>query len=442
MFPGDAGIGPGLTKTSYGYWEPRIGVAWQPHALPHASFHAGLGLFTAPLTTNSITGTDANSPFAPTFIYEATATTPLSFDNPWAGFAGTGGVSPFPPFASSTYKPPSSATFTKGASIGNSIDPNAKLGITQSWNVAAEYELGANMMARVAYVGSESYHQMIGVNKNPGIYASGGARSTYPKFGGITYDESAGTANYNGLQLTVERRLARGLQFQSNWTWSKLIDTTVVSGTVVNGAVVYDPFNLRSNRGISLASFPFIWVSNAIYTSPSLSGHNQFIRQTLGGWEMSAIITSQSGQSFTVYGGFGDNNSESLQDYDHADRAPGVPLNVRQGGRLHWVNNYFNVNAFTENPVGTFGNTGKDIMRGPPYNNIDSGIDKNWRIFENYSLQFRWEMFNALNHPNFPTPNATNQVNTSGSNVGGLEGTITSIFGAPRIMQGALKLTF
>ena len=81
-------------------------------------------------------------------------------------------------------------------------------------------------------------------------------------------------------------------------------------------------------------------------------------------------------------------------------------------------------------------------MEGPPYNNIDAGIAKNWLIFEKYTLQFRWEMFNALNHPSFATPNATNQIGPSGTNAGGIEGTITSIFGAPRIMQGALKFTF
>jgi hypothetical protein len=232
------------------------------------------------------------------------------------------------------------------------------------------------------------------------------------------------------------------LQFQSNFTWSRLIDTASSANIAFGYQLAYDPFDLRLSRGISLVNFPFIWVSNAIYRSPALSSHNQLVRQTLGGWEVSGIITSQSGQSFTVYGGFGNNNSESLQYGDHADRVPGVPLDVRQGSKSHWLNNYFNINAFTENPPGTFGNTGKDIMRGPPYNNTDAGLDKNWTIFERYTLQFRWEMFNAFNHPSFSTPNATNQFGTTGTNAGGIEGRITSIFGSPRIMQGALKLTF
>ncbi len=442
VFPGDKGIGPGLMRTTYGYWEPRVGVAWQPHALPQTSFHAGFGLFTAPQIISTDDHTTENSPFAPTFTLNGTSTTPLPLNNPWAGFSGTGGTSPFPPFASSAYKPPASATFTPGLSIADGIDPNARLGMTQAWNAAVEKQFGSNIMVRAAYVGSESYHQPITTDKNPGIYATGGTRSSYTDFDQILYNESSGTASYHGLQATVEYRLSHGLQFQSNWTWSKLIDTASSANIAFGYQLPYDPFNLRLSRGISLINFPFIWVSNAIYTSPSLAHHNQLVRQTLGSWEISAIITSQSGQPFTVYGGFGNNSSESLQYGDHADQVSGQPLNVRQGSRSHWLNQYFNINAFTENPPGTFGNTGKDIMRGPPYNNADAGLSKNWLILERYTLQFRWEMFNAFNHPSFATPNNTNQISPNGGNAGGIEGTITSIFGSPRIMQGALKFTF
>lgn len=443
VFPGDAGIGPGLMRTTYGYWQPRLGVAWQPHSMPHTAFHAGFGLYDSPLITSFYNHIDDNSPFAPTFSLNGTATTPLSLDNPWSGFAGTGGVSPFPPFASSSYRPPSSATFTSGLSIPATFDPGFKNGITQAWNLAAEQQLGNNMMVRLAYVGSESYHQSITKDDNPGIYATAGTRSTYPAFGQILDDFSNGTASYNALEVTVERHLSRGLQFQSNFTWSKLIDTAASANISLNDQSQADPFDLRFNRGISTSDIPFIWVSNLIYTTPLLSGHNQLIRQTLGGWEVSVINTAQSGIPFSVGGGYGDNNSESLQYEDRADRVPGVPLNVRTGGRSHWLQNYFNINAFTENAPGTFGNSGKDIMRGPPANFMDAGLDKNWTIHEGYKLQFRWEMFNALNHPNFGNPSSDNQIGSNGSNVGGSEGVITGMgFEPPRVMQGALKLIF
>jgi len=442
VFPGDKGIGNGLMRTTYGYWQPRVGIAWQPHSLPHTSFHAGFGLFTAPLITSYYNHTFDNSPFAPTYTLNGTATTAIPLNDPWSGFAGTGGASPFPPFATAAYRPPSSAAFTPGLSIPATFDPGFKLGVTQAWNVAAEQQIGANMMVRLAYVGSQSYHQSVTIDQNPGIYATNGTRSTYSNFGQILKDFSNGTASYNGLEATVESNLSHGLQFQSNFTWSKLIDTAS-SADISFVSALPNPFNLGFNRGISNANVPFIWVSDFIYTSPLLSRYNQLMRQTLGGWEVSAIITAESGTPFSVTGGFGNNNSGALQYQDYANRVSGQPLDVRQGGKSHWLNDYFNINAFTENPPGTFGNSGKNIMNGPPVNFTDLGLDKNWTVYKHYVLQFRWEMFNAFNHPNFAPPNSTNQIGPNGSNVGGTEGVITSLgFEPPRIMQGALKLTF
>jgi Carboxypeptidase regulatory-like domain len=103
VFPGDTGIGPGLMATTYGYWEPRIGVAWQPKSLPKTSVRAGFGLFTSPMIYSAYNHTADNSPFAPTFTYQGTTTqgsatgVPLSLQDPWAGFSGTNGQSPFPP---------------------------------------------------------------------------------------------------------------------------------------------------------------------------------------------------------------------------------------------------------------------------------------------------------------------------------------------------------
>ena len=111
---------------------------------PAPTFHVGFGLFTAPQIISTDDHTTENSPFAPTFALNGTPTTPLPLNNPWAGFAGTAGKSPFPPFASSAYRPPSSVAFTPGLSIADGIDPNARLGITQAWNVAAEQQLGSN----------------------------------------------------------------------------------------------------------------------------------------------------------------------------------------------------------------------------------------------------------------------------------------------------------
>jgi hypothetical protein len=438
VFPGDKGISNGLMPNTYGYWEPRLGVAWQPRSLPRTSFRAGFGLFTSPLQYSMYNHTADISPFSPTYSFTGTLTgvpgtsVPLSLDTPWSQFEGTGGVSPFPPFA--PFKPASDAAFTTPFFIGAIFAQNFHLGITQSWNVSVEHAVGQNTVVRLAYVGGESYHQSVVIDQNPGIYATGGTRSTYPKFQAILTDFSLGTSSYNALQLGVERHLTRGLQFQSNFTWSKTLDTTS-SGNVSFGTQnLPDPFDIGYNRGISSLNIPFIWVSNLVYTTPTLTGQSQLMRQALGGWELSGIATWQSGYPFGIAGGYGD-DSGSQQGGDRADVVPGQSFNVRQGSKSQWLNEYFNTAAFTQNANGTFGDSGKNLFQGPPISTMDLAFAKNWTIVEGYRLQFRLEMFNALNHPSFGNPDS----NVKDGNYGKITGQGPIL---ARFMQVGLKFTF
>jgi hypothetical protein len=169
---------------------------------------------------------------------------------------------------------------------------------------------------------------------------------------------------------------------------------------------------------------------------PELRGHNLLARQILGGWELSGIYDWISGSGFTIGGGAnGGNNSFADQGKDRADRVPGQALKVKQGSRSQWLTEYFNTAAFRPNAVGTFGDSGKNIMRGPHTTWGDAGISKNWRFRERYGVQFRWEMFNVFNHPSFGKPGST----LTWGNFGQISSTGSE---PPRVMQGALKVTF
>ncbi|MGD0546496.1 MAG: hypothetical protein ABR991_01550, partial [Terracidiphilus sp.] len=147
-----------------------------------------------------------------------------------------------------------------------------------------------------------------------------------------------------------------------------------------------NPLNLRWSRGPSSANIPFTWTSNFVYRSPELKGQNYLVREAIGGWELSPIMTWQSGTPFgvgagssTVYGelGKGDGCFKGCSG-DRADRVPGVPLKVRQGGRSNWTKNYFNELAFTSAHDGTFGNSQRNLIQGPPGFNTDASLMKNW----------------------------------------------------------------
>ena len=240
-FPGDHGVTNSLMPRTYGYYEPRIGVAWQPTNLPRTAFRAGFGLFDAPLPYSAYGHVSEVEPFSPTYTFYA-GTTPIPFSDPWSAFAGTGGKSPFPPFFSVNSKPAKDSTFTTPLTIPTVFSNDYKLGVTESWNMSVEQQFFTNFALHLAYVGSEAYHQTEAIDQNPGYYNANpdlsGQRLRYPNFGQILTDYSNGTATYHALQVGLEKRISHNLQFQSNFTWSKTIDLAAAAGNIAFGSTV------------------------------------------------------------------------------------------------------------------------------------------------------------------------------------------------------------
>lgn len=489
IFPGDKGMNAQLRPSSYGYWEPRIGIAYQPSSMPKTSFHAAFGLFSGPVPYSSYNHVADVAPFSsilgppapsssPICYTDSTMTTQtncvansgqtvagfMNFHNPWnTSTFGTNGVSPFPPFASIGYKPPSSYnSFPANLALGASFSRDYKAGMTEAWNVSVEQQLGQTMAVRLAYVGSESYHQSYIVDDNRAIYCStcnsGGHGSAVPfgSFGYLLEQRSSATADFHSLQATFDRHFSHGLQAQSSFTWQKTMDVASSSNISFGTPELDDPFDLRWNRGISGLSIPFTWTSNFVYRTPELKGQNLLVREIVAGWELSPIITLQSGAPFSIQGGnsnWWDTHSpidvtqngtnsgcKSNCPGDRADRVSGVSLKVRQGSRSQWVKQYFNPAAFVPIHDGTFGTSGRNLMQGPPTFNIDSSLMKNWSILERYQIQFRFELFNAFNHPVMNTPDTW--PNDFGGTFGQINAGAGSAANASRVGQAALKFTF
>ncbi len=491
IYPGDPGMNAALRPSSKYFFEPRIGVAYQPSELPKTSFHAAFGLFSGPVPYSDYNHVVDIAPFAPVIGPAPPSTSAIcstggvtsackpntgqavagymNFEKPWATSTfGTNGVSPFPgtiPWATPSYKPPSNSAVAGPVNLGASFGRNFKAGMTQAWNFSVEQQLSNTMAVRVAYVGSESYHQSYVQDDNYAAYSyctsftsancpapnlASAPVAPYSNFSTILEYDSGATADYHSLQATFQKHISHGLQAQSSFTWQKTMDVASSANIAASQNGITDPLNLRWSRGESSASIPFTWTSNFVYRSPELKGQSLLVREALGGWEISPIATWQSGAPFSIGSGssqsaYGEpgRGSGCLQacNGDRADRVPGVPLNVRQGGRSQWTKQYFNPKAFVTRHDGTFGNSARDIIHGPPGFNVDSSVMKNWSIAERYQLQFRFELFNAFNHPIMTTPDMTPTDSTFGAINGG-NGGLGGTANTPRVGQAALKFTF
>ncbi len=445
IFPGDQGLNDALMPTSYGYWEPRVGVTYQPKSLPHTSIRAGFGLFTGPLPYSSYNHSSDIAPFSPTFTiynnpkgYAANpgSSTQVIFDHPWNSFDG-GDQFASGNFASLSYKPAKDSVFATPVGLQATFSKDFKLGITESWNLSIEQQLTRALALHLAYVGSESYHQATIVDENAaGVMSRSKANGVryLGDFGNILVDSSIGTSPYHSLQVGIDQRTWHGLTLQSNFTWSKVIDLAS-SGNISFASGIPNPFDIRWNRGISDMNVPLISVTNFVYQTPSLSGMNRLSRSVLGSWQLSSIYSLQSGKPFGISGGNGNDNSGSLQNGDRADAVSGQSQWVHQGDRSKWLNQYFNTAAFTTNATNTFGTTGRNIFRGPHLNYADSAISKNFAVRERYKIQLRFELFNTFNHVSFGNPDAT----PTDSNFGVINSTGVE---PARVGQGSIKVSF
>ncbi|MBI4471580.1 MAG: hypothetical protein HY646_02860 [Acidobacteria bacterium] len=256
-----------------------------------------------------------------------------------------------------------------------------------------------------------------------GTVAQQQARRPYPQFGNITWLETVGKSVYHGGSLRLEQR-SPTLSFLLSYTWSKSIDNA--PGTIFNvspsRSQAQNRNNLRGERGLSGFDVRHRLVFTPVWRLPL--GSNMLARN----WEVSSILTLQSGRPFTAL-----ITRDQANTLDNLNR-PNIIGNVNDGPRT--VAEWFNTRAVQQQTFGTFGNAGRNNIIGPPLKNVDFVISRTIdlsRIREGISMQWRAEFFNAFNHPNFNTPVQTVDNASFGQ--------ITSA-NDPRQLQFGLKIKF
>jgi hypothetical protein len=423
IFPGDPGVNGEGVPNGLSHFTPRIGFAFDPLGNGKMSIRGGYGVFYESQDENVDDGTSQTQPF----IEAITITPPKSFAQPFAGQ---------PPF-DTTLAGSSRFVFTPPISLFGSFPLDYRVGYVQQWNLSVERQLPAAMLFRVAYAGSKGTHLSLINEKNPGLYSPGATtaninqRRVYgAQFGAIREIDSSGLASYNSLQLTVEKQWRGNFSLLANYSWQKALDDiSYMAGS--GNTPVFNPFNNRLSWAPSDYSVPQRFVTSALWSLPRLIHSARLVRETLGGWQLNGIVTVASGLPFTVTSG-ADNSLSSLG-LDHADQV--LPDASPSGGRTKSdrLHQWFNTAAFRTNAIGTFGNTGRNILRGPGLGNVDASLLKYFSITEKTRLQFRAEAFNLFNRANFNNPTANVSSPTNGQ--------ILSA-GPARVLQLALKVQF
>ena len=399
------GLPDGLAETHWRLFQPRLGLAYAINN--KTSFRSGLGMFANRTAINRDTALGGNAPFQPQqLVINGNVDAPA------------GAV-------------PRQFPFTMTIQ-----DPVFKIPTAWNWNTTFQRELPWQTTVEVAYVGRRGIHNQRKRNINqlpldtcpsatgcPGG-ANVNALRPYLGLGILGLAENSGHSQYNGLQISAQRRFASGLQFDIAYSYSRLRDDASTLTDILPNA-----YSDKGYYGISDLDRTHVLIISYIYELP-FRGTGNMAKRLFGNWELSGINQLQSGAPFSV-----------RQNVDYAGVGAG-------SGNQFWnlvgdpnleptafVNDavWFNKAAFAQPAQGTFGVQPRNILRNPGFWEWDLGIRKNFPITERQHLQFRAELFNLPNHPNWNGANSNPTSSTFGK--------VTSKSGN-RTIQLALKYIF
>jgi Carboxypeptidase regulatory-like domain/TonB-dependent Receptor Plug Domain len=443
LFPGDPGMPSRGTTGTMSDIAPRVGFAYAPGKDSKMSIRGGFGMFYDTQTAGVINNRFADlSPFSP----QLAITSPAGpFSNPALGITDY----PFP----APYPPPKNSIFPAPV-LSISYDPttNFRVPVTYNWNFTVERQFAQNWLLQVAYVGAHSSHGKETVNLNPSLYIPGSSLGTdqrriFQGYAAINMDSQSGNSSYNSLQVAVKKRLSYGVTVNLAYTYSKALDDfpngggNADIGSDSSSAMPWYFANGRVlDRGPSGSDHRQRIVISGVWMLPRLAHTNHLARAVLGEWQLSSIMTAQTGDPLSVTAGY-DRSLTGLGN-DRANLVLGQSVyNSNVCGATFNCISWLNPAAFSgpKNAGGSyiadgnFGNVGKGALRGPGSIVFDAGLSKNFTLHESWKVQLRGEFFNAMNHVNPNNPNTA--VNNAQF------GKITGV-GTPRVGQLALKLTF
>lgn len=401
-----AGMPRGLFNAS-GYVSPRLGAAWRPTGKDNVVLRAGYGIFAASYNGN-VTG---SSIIGPPYWATQSVTFAKAQNQRWE-----------------TAFPADPGAFVNPSIAAAVVD--IKPMKIHEFNVSVQGTLPWLQSAlTVSYIGSRGWDLTAFPKTNtapPGLYTNLQAALPYPRFGTINLYQNLGNEWFNGMQAKLEKRFSHGLTYLLSYSLNR--DISLYGSDTAAAPTPYAPQNY--DRGTSPNERRHILSASGIYELPFGRGRKwggsmpRVLNVVAGGWQLSGIFRFVSGAPLTL-------------SVNGATLGNGVNARPDIVGDWHLSNPspalWFNPDAFARPPNYKFGNSAPGVVVGPASHVVDSGFMKNFHFSEKRYLQFRWEMFNALNAVNLGNPVTTLGVATIGQ--------ITSA-GESRQMQVGMKLVF
>lgn len=442
---------------------PRVGLAWDPFKTGKTSVRAGFGIFYDQILPKYYVFSGSLDP--PFTTRTSRMLSPMLFPNALQDFNVNAPLCPAP----------SPCLMPNLQTVNFDLQP----AYIMQYNLSVQRALPGGWAMTLGYAGSHGLHliRVAEANLAPTVLVNGvqqycpglsvaplnpnctqsGRRNA--NFGGIAQRSSDAQSFYNALQVGASKRLSRGLHAQFSYTFARSIDdASGINSQDFDNSSQYaiDFYNRKADRGLSSFGSRHAFVANWGYELPLARDKAGAAGLLAKGWQLNGITTVQSGTPLEVRLGFNRSGNMNTVDFSMHERpslAPGASNNPVTGDPAHW----FDATAFVLQPLYTIGDVGRNTVIGPQLVSFDFSIFKQFKFKESKSVQFRTEIFNIFNHPNFGSPNQANRTipfnqnipasmpptpSPAGTPPTGPAGTITTTVTTSRQIQFGLKFVF
>jgi len=449
IFSGDSAqdpYGKAFTASHWATFSPRLGLVWDPRGDGKQTVRGAVTLIH---DTNELFYPErwtTNSPYVSSLSF-----TSGQFLNPFAGVAGGD------PFPGGTVFPSIATTGAPGAYI--SVPPNIKPMYVIQWNLSYQRQIATDWLVTANYLGNATRHLLgsVDVNYSIDVPVAGKAASTSNtnqrrltylmnpttggSYGDIQVSDDGNNAEYHGLLVSLQHRMAKNFTFLSNYTLSHCISTWDFAGELA-GPVYQNPTGHQGERGNCGFDHRQVFNTSLVIISPGLG--SSVAKAITKNWQLSPIVSLFTGNPIQLTDG--KDISLSGQNLDRPENIlPGqVYQKTRTGSAIDWFNPAAFVcagnlpatpcTAFT----GLFGDVGRNSVYGPGVISFDTALTRRFAFKERFKLDFRADFFNVMNHANWANPTASNPASATFGQIT----TFNSGNLSPRQIQMALKLFF
>jgi hypothetical protein len=417
---GFCGVGASFGQPNYGDIDPRIAFAWSPGRTGQTVIRAGFGIYHEDGQLD-----DQNLPISnEVFAYSLSSKTIPGLSYP---------IDPF-------------LVDTTGIVSPRDDDRRRKDTSVTQWGLSVQQALPANFVSTISYIGSKGTH-LLTLSAVNVVDSLTGTRP-YPDFGQVSWRGNVNNSSYQGLSVAVKRTFSRGLLVSGNYMWAHEIDDGSNGSGDGDSLVAQNVACQACERADGIWDVRHVFNANAVYQLPFGPGkaflnESGVVGNIVGSWELTSVVVARTGFPVNV---LINRSASDVPDGNTTDQrpdlVPGVPLTLPGGPTIgQWINPA----AFTTPAPGTFGDTPRDVARGPGAWQIDMGIGKRIPLTERVGLEFRTEVFNIFNHPQYGSP----QANISAQGFGSIIQTVNTTTpvspvgtGTPRQIQFALRVSF